>query len=181
MQLKIDKKDRIEIFENAISWVVVFAMFVYGGAKYFQFRGATAVNKTVSEMTGMEIMWAFYGYSHYFAITLGIFEIIGGILLLIKKTRILGCLFTSTILLNIILQDIYYEVHLGALRAAILYQFLIGIILWINRIKVREAMQVLLSSSKTDDSNGKLVVKIGFALLLFILFRIGEYYLTIKI
>lgn len=181
MQLKIDKKDKIEIFENAISWVVVLAMFVYGGAKYFQFRGATALNKTVSEMTGMEIMWAFYGYSQYFAITLGIFEIIGGILLLIKKTRILGCLFTSTILLNIILQDIYYEVHLGALRAAILYQFLIGIVLWLNRNKVNTAIQILLSSSKTNDSNSKLAIKIGFALLLFIFLRIGEYYLTTKI
>jgi hypothetical protein len=28
-------------FENTISWIVVFAMFIYGGAKIFQFDGAS--------------------------------------------------------------------------------------------------------------------------------------------
>ena len=77
------RKDKIEILENSISWIVVLAMFIYGGAKLFQFEGATEINKTVSEMTGMELMWAFYGYSKSFALTLGVFEIIGGILIII--------------------------------------------------------------------------------------------------
>ncbi|MFI1770244.1 MauE/DoxX family redox-associated membrane protein, partial [Thalassobellus citreus] len=120
--MNLNKKDKIEIFENAISWIIVFAMFIYGGAKLIQFDGAAEIDKTVSELSGMELMWAFYGYSKSFAMTLGIFEIIGGILILIKKTRIIGCLFTSTILVNVIFQDIYFGVHLGALKAAILYQ-----------------------------------------------------------
>ena len=101
--MNLNKKDKIEILENAISWVVVLAMLVYGGAKLGQFDGAANIDKTVSELTGMELMWAFYGYSKAFALTIGIFEIIGGILILIKRTRIIGCLFTSTILVNIIL------------------------------------------------------------------------------
>src|SRR5690606_27977531 len=110
LQMKLNKKDKIEIFENAISWVVVLAMLVYGGAKLVQFDGAAQIEKTVSELTGMELMWAFYGYSKAFAMTIGVFEIIGAILILIKRTRIIGCLFTSTILVNIILQDIFFEV-----------------------------------------------------------------------
>src|SRR6056297_3191197 len=117
--MNFNKKDKIEIFENAISWIVVLAMFIYGGGKLFQFAGAADIDKTVSEMTGMELMWAFYGYSKSFSITLGIFELIGGILILIKITRIIGCLFTSTILVNVIFQDIYFGVHYGALRAAL--------------------------------------------------------------
>jgi len=35
----------------------------------------------------MELMWAFYGYSKSFAITIGVIEIIGGILILIKNTN----------------------------------------------------------------------------------------------
>ena len=54
--MKFDKKDKIEIVENAISWIVVFAMFIYGGAKLFQFDGALGIDKTVSQMTGMELM-----------------------------------------------------------------------------------------------------------------------------
>lgn len=178
--MNFNKKDKIEIFENAISWVVVLAMFIYGGAKIIQFDGAAEIDKTVSEMTGMELMWAFYGYSKSFAITIGIFEVIGGILILFRRTRVIGCLFTSTILVNVILQDIYFGVHAGALKAAILYQFLILVILWINKEKVVTSIKALLLidnhvQTKTN-SFLKILITVGF----FVLFRILEYYLTIK-
>ena len=83
--MNFDKKDKLDIFENAISWIIVFAMLVYGGGKLIQFEDAVDINKTVAEMTGMELMWAFYSFSKSFVITLGILEVIGGILILIKK------------------------------------------------------------------------------------------------
>lgn len=178
--LALDKKDQIEIIENAFSWIVVLAMFVYGGAKLVQFDGAIAINKTISELTGMELMWAFYGYSKSFAITLGIFEIIGGILILIKRTRIIGCLFISTILINIILQDIFFGVHVGALKAAILYQLLILIILWLNRQKLIKSIKALLETNKMEQAGVKYFLKLLVAFVLFVGIRIFEYYLTKK-
>ncbi len=176
----MNKKDKLEIFENAISWIIVLAMFIYGGAKLIQFDGAAEIDKTVSELTGMELMWAFYGYSKSFAMTLGIFEIIGGILILIKKTRIIGCLFTSTILVNVIFQDIYFGVHLGALKAAILYQILILIILWLNKEKLIRGIKVLLESNKIEQPKMKLFIKLLIAFGVFVVLRILEYYITIK-
>ena len=178
--MTFNKKDKIEIFENAIGWIVVLAMFIYGGAKLFQFDGASEIDKTVSEMTGMELMWAFYGYSKAFAITLGVFEIIGGLLILIKKTRIIGCIFTSTILVNVIFQDIYYDVHLGALKAALLYQILILIILWLNKDKLIRAIKTLLESKKIEQPTMKLLLKLVIAFILFVGLRIAEYFVTIK-
>ena len=157
--MKFDKKDKIEILENSISWIVVLAMFVYGGGKLIQFDGAIEIDKTVSELTGMELMWAFYGYSKSFAMTLGILEMIGGILILIKKTRIIGCVFTSTILVNIILQDIYFGVHLGALKAAVIYQILILIILWLNKEKLLGSIKVLLEYKKIEQPKMKFFIK----------------------
>jgi uncharacterized membrane protein len=180
MNMHFNKRDKVEIFENAISWIVVFAMFVYGGAKLIQFQGAAELEKSVSEMTGMELMWAFYGYSQSFAITLGILEILGGVLILIQKTRILGCLLTSTILVNVIIQDIYFEVHLGALKAAILYQLLILIIFWLNRRKVLQALKILLQLTKREEPKVKIALKLGIAFVLFICLRIAEYFITIK-
>ena len=177
--MNFTKKDKIEIFENSISWIVVIAMFIYGLGKIIQFDGAVEVNKTVSEMTGMELMWAFYGYSKSFAITLGVFELIGGFLILIKKTRIIGCLITSTILVNVIFQDIYFGVHLGALKAAIFYQILILIILWLNKEKLIRGMKVLLESNKFEQSKTKLFIKLLIAFGVFLILRILEYYITI--
>ena len=177
--MNFTKKDKIEIFENSISWVVVTAMFIYGLGKIIQFDGAVEVNKTVSEMTGMELMWAFYGYSKSFAITLGVFELIGGFLILIKKTRIIGCLITSTILVNVIFQDIHFGVHLGALKAAIFYQILILIILWLNKEKLIRGMKVLLESNKFEQPKTKLFIKLLIAFGVFLILRILEYYITI--
>ena len=59
--MNLTKKEKIEIFENAISWIVVMAMFIYAGGKLIQFDSVSESNKTVPEMTGMELMWAFYG------------------------------------------------------------------------------------------------------------------------
>ena len=176
----LTKKDKIEIFENAISWIVVIAMLIYGGGKLIQFDGAVEIDKTISEMTGMELMWAFYGYSKSFAITLGVFELIGGLLILIKRTRIIGCLFTSTILVNVILQDIYFGVHLGALKAAILYQLLILIILLLNKEKLIMSMKTLLIPDKTEQTKTKFFVKTLIAFGIFGGLRILEYFITIK-
>lgn len=178
--MNFNKKDVIDIFENAISWIVVLAMFIYGGAKIFQFDGATDINKTVSEMTGMELMWAFYGYSKSFVITIGIFEIIGGILILIKKTRIIGCLFTSAILVNIIFQDIYYGVHYGALRAAIIYQLLIVIILYLHKEKLFSSVNILLLSKEIIQVRMKFFFKTLITIIVFIGLRILEYFITMK-
>jgi len=174
------KKDRIEILENAVSWIVVLAMFIYGSGKLIQFDGATSIEKGISELTGMELMWAFYGYSKSFAMTLGLFELTGGILILIKRTRIIGCLFTSCILVNVILQDIYFGVHFGALKAAIFYQILILIILWLNREKLIRGMKVLMESDKIEQPKMKLFIKLLIAFGVFLIFRTFEYYLTIN-
>lgn len=171
--LSLSKKDKIEIF-------VVLAMFLYGGAKLIQFQGAAEIDKTAAEMTGMELMWAFYSYSKAFAITLGILEVIGGILILIRRTRLVGCLFTSAILLNVILQDIYYGVHVGALKAAILYQLLILIILWLHKEKIMTSLKTLFVFKNGPQTKTKHLAKLIIAFVVFVVFRILEYYVTIK-
>lgn len=178
--MNFTKKDTLEIVENAISWVVVLAMFIYGIGKIIQFQEAVDMNKTFAEMTGMELMWAFYSYSKPFVITLGILEITGGVLVLIKKTRLIGCLYLTPILLTVILQDIFYGVHLGALKAAIIYQLLLIIILWIHKDKVLASIKKLLSFEKASQTKAKSFVKLLTAFGIFVLLRILEYYVTIK-
>jgi hypothetical protein len=176
----IGKQDKVEILENALTYIVVFAMFVYGIGKIIQFNGAIETKKMVSEMTGMQLMWAFYGYSKPFAVTLGVLEVTGGILMLIKRTRILGCLFVSIILVNVILQDIFYGVNIGALRAAIIYQSSILLILWLNKNKLIQSIGILMSSSFLSQSKKAFFIKILLSILLFIIFRVLEFYVTTK-
>lgn len=178
--MNLTKKDKLEIFENAISWIVVLAMLIYGFGKVAQFQDAVDMNKTFAEMTGMELLWAFYSYSKSFVITLGAFEVSGGILIFFKRTRLIGCLFTTPILLTVILQDIFYGVHLGALKAAILYQLLIIVILWIHRDKVIRSLKILLNFEKVQQPKTKFFVKLLVTFAIFVVLRILEYYVTVK-
>jgi len=125
-------------------------------------------------------MWAFYGYSKPFAITLGILEITGGILMLIKRTRLVGCLLVTSILVNVILQDIFYSVNIGALRAAIIYQFFIIIIFWFNKDRVLQCFKILTKTGANNNSRKKYLVILLFSATIFVLLRILEYYITMK-
>lgn len=131
--MKLIRDDFVKILELAFVFIVSSAMFIYGIGKQVQFDAAADVDKTLSQLTGMELMWAFYGYSKSFALLLGVFEITGGMLLLFPKTRIVGSLLITSILVNVILQDVFYGVNVGALWAAMLYQTMTFLILWINR------------------------------------------------
>ncbi|MFP3596663.1 hypothetical protein [Chryseobacterium sp. SIMBA_029] len=127
-------------FLNILQWsIVIFVslnMSIYGGAKFTQFGEISVYTRPLFSYSGMDIMWAFYSYSKSYAIILGIFEIIGSLLFLIPKTRIVGGFVLSSILINIILQDYFYDVHRGAMANAITYQILIFIVLFMNKEKL---------------------------------------------
>lgn len=137
------KRDLIGVIEFAFVLVVSSAMMIYGAAKYFQFGGDWPAEKTLGELSGMELMWAFYGYSTTYVVLLGVAEMLGGWLLLIRRTRVLGALLISAILANVIVQDIVYEVNQGALVAAIIYQLMTLSILGIHRDALRKGLQAL--------------------------------------
>lgn len=177
--MNLSSINRSLIFENAISWIVVFAMIVYGGAKIVQFNGAANFDMNVSDMTNMQLMWAFYGRSYAFALTLGFLECTSGLLIFFRKTRLIGCLFATTILANIILQDIFYDVHKGALYAALLYQFLIFVICFMHKETIINAFNTLVAHPFKLELDKKFFLNLFLAFLLFIIFRILEYYITI--
>ena len=89
--------------------------------------------------------------------------------MLIKRTRILGCLFVSTILVNVILQDIFYSVNIGALRVAILYQVFIVLILWFNKEKLTLIFKIITSSNKTNVYKKEFFFYIILSIVLFII------------
>lgn len=176
----LTRKNWLQILENALAYIIVFAMLAYGVGKMVQFKHAQHVSTPVSELSGMQLMWAFYGYSRPFVLTLGALEIIGGLLILIKRFRLIGCLMVSSILINVILQDIFYDVNIGALRAAILYQIAIIIIFIINKQIVIDVWKKLIQTNITQQNLKEKLYVIIVSTLLFVLFRIIEYYITIR-
>ncbi|MFC5284472.1 hypothetical protein [Pedobacter alpinus] len=178
--MKLTKQDKIQILENALAYLVAFGMIIYGAGKVIQFDGALSNHKVVAQLSGMELMWAFYSYSKAYVIVLGVLEIGAALLILFIKTRLIGGLIASTILINIILQDIFYHVNTGALRAAILYQSSIFLIFYIHKNTVKKCLNVLTIDIKIYSNKEIWMIKVLLSVLVFVIFRILEFYLTTK-
>lgn len=139
----LSKDQFLEFLEWAMVIVVAFYMIVYGASKYIQFGAFSNYTKPINSYLGMELMWAFYSYSKPYIIIIGLMEILGAILLILPKTRILGGFVLSAILINIILQDYFYGVLAGALIYAICFQIMILMVFYFHRSKVLEALKSL--------------------------------------
>ncbi|MEO7047732.1 MAG: hypothetical protein ABI091_20710 [Ferruginibacter sp.] len=168
----------LQILQNAAIYLVAFAMLLYGIGKPLQFNNDGLLHKTVSDLTGMELMWVFYGYSKPFTLILGFLEISGALLLLFNRTKIIGCFLLSVVLVNVILQDIFYGVNQGALVAAIIYQFLICFILVCNAKKLFSALKVIIAKPIIAEYQKKKMIIAICSVILFFCLKIFEYFIT---
>ncbi|MDP2454089.1 MULTISPECIES: DoxX family protein [unclassified Kaistella] len=141
--MKITKIEIFNIFEWIAVYIVAVYMIIYGVSKPIQFGDFQSYKEPINTMDPMSLMWAFYSYSKPYVIIIGIFEVLGAVLLMIPRTRILGGFVLSSILINIILQDYSFKVHVRALVNAILFQVLILIILFKHRFKILDAFKIL--------------------------------------
>lgn len=144
--MKHIKLSKVEIL-NVIEWIsVLFVsayMTVYGVSKYVQFGSIEAYRLPVKDLEPMQLMWAFYSYSKPYVLIIGVFEVLGALLFVLPKTRIIGGFLLTSILVNIILQDYFYEVLQGALAYAILFQILISFVLFKHRERIKNAFSAL--------------------------------------
>lgn len=167
----LTKEKLLEILEWAMVIFVALNLCAYGFGKVMQFGELTDSKTTLSELKPMQLMWAFYAYSKNYAIILGVFEVLGSLLFILPKTRILGGFLLSGILINIILQDYFYEVHIGALISAIFYQLLICIVLFLNKKTIIDGIKSLVVQKTLTFEGNKLI-----SILLIIIFLIIIYF-----
>lgn len=167
----------LPIVELGLRWHVALSLFVYGFAKTVQFSPTSDIADPVNSLTGQQLMWAFYGYSIGYAKFLGIMEVLGAGLLLFRRTLLLGCLVVTTVLVNVIAQDIAFGVLEGALRAAIVYQALTVIILWMNRAQVLRIWHAFLAPEPTNHTIHWYWLAVGAAVVLAISLQL-EFWIT---
>ncbi|WP_053077107.1 DoxX family protein [Chryseobacterium sp. BLS98] len=167
----LKKNNFLTILEWSFCLYVAGMMILFGAGKYQQFDHS--VNE---KFKGMKIMWDFYSYSKPFVITLGLFEILGAVLLIVPKTRIIGCLFLTSLLTNVILQDYFYDVP--AIFGAITLQLIVFFILWLNRVPVMNGIKAFTQVSKGINPGNQIKQIIYIALCTLLIFVIMFYLVT---
>ncbi len=166
--------------EIAARWYVFLMISVYGWAKLFghQFyrRGhlPEAVKlKTIETLSGFDLAWAFFGYSYPYILFIGVSQVIGAILLLFNRTKLLGAAILIPVLLNIIVVDICFSIHTGAMLNACFFLLMTLLMLYLNKERVVEVFKLLTIPGERLRLNFMEVLKTGGLFLLMIAVGMG--------
>lgn len=96
----------------ALRWYLIYYMINYGFGKLtlsqFGVHDVSILEQPIKDIDSFYVAWHLYGRSPFFNIITGIFEIIGGILLIFNRTTIIGALLVLAILGHILIIDIVF-------------------------------------------------------------------------
>lgn len=94
-------------------YFVAYFMCVYGFAKIFLLQfyvPESTLDMPLAEVTGQNLVWAFFGHSDAYRWVIALGEITGGVLLLFRRTTLLGAVLLVPMLANIIVIDVIFGI-----------------------------------------------------------------------
>lgn len=102
------------LLRTILRYHVGFTMFLYGIAKVylyqFGYMGLDRMDNPVGSNSPMGFLWLFMSYSPTYNIGTGLIEMVGGVLLLFRRTTLLGGIVCFVAMANVVLIDIAYDV-----------------------------------------------------------------------
>lgn len=113
-----DKKVNLhEWFQTIIVYYIAHQIANFGVSKILQIQFQLPnqiLERPVGELNGYWMTWTYFGYSPTFTIILGSLQILGSILLIFKKTRLLGTFILFPIMINVCFIEHFYQISLLA-------------------------------------------------------------------
>ena len=89
-------------------------MILYGASKVFmgQFGppGFGRLLETYGDSSPMGLLWTFMGFSQGYTFFAGLAEMLGGVLMITRRTTLLGAMVSAGVLSNIVLLNFFYDV-----------------------------------------------------------------------
>ena len=104
----------LHYFRIYVSYYLAVVMLSYGLSKvfYLQFSAPSLIRlmQPFGDASPMGIAWTFMGASKTYTIFSGFAEVIGGLLLLYRRTRTLGALIVFGVMLNVFMMNMSYDI-----------------------------------------------------------------------
>jgi hypothetical protein len=99
-------------------------MVIYGLDKVFPFQmpplSIAVLNEPVGNISPMTFLWNLIGLNPVYEIICGSAEFLGGILLLYRRTALVGALFSAFVMTNVVLYNFCYDVPVKLFAANLL-------------------------------------------------------------
>lgn len=165
LQLLKDKST----YEMIFSYLLGLGMVPYGLTKLLRTQFVVLPfqqwSEPLKDISGTTLTWAFLGYSKWFTVLLGVLELLPAILLLFRKTRLLGAILLLPVVLNVFLINIALDLWKETqIISGMLLILNLGILL-LNFPVLKEFFVKTVSASYTK----KLKVKIELAVNILLL------------
>lgn len=130
----------LAFWQGLIRYGVAVDLAEFGWAKIFHRQLVMPFSKLdlpYSSLSPSDLFWAFFSHSYLFGCIIAALQIIGAMLLLFHRTRLVGVFILLPVLVNILLMDIFYQigfsvvVDVSILIAGLLY----FLVMEFNRLK----------------------------------------------
>ena len=124
----IDSSKTLAWVRGLLAYGLALQLCLVGWEKIFHLQFIIPIGKLdnpFSSFSRTDLLWAFFGQSYAFILVIGFIQILSGVSLLFRRTRLLGTFIAIPVLLNIILLDIFYEIEPGP--TALAFTLLIGV------------------------------------------------------
>ncbi|MGX7667998.1 hypothetical protein [Flavobacterium pedocola] len=118
---------------------IAFQMTSFAFSKFFEVQfGIAYIHKDtpLSMLSGNELTWSYYGYSYALSFIIGIMQLGGGILLLFRRTLLLGAAILFPIMINILLINFFYLNGPGAYITAVLTNLGLCYLLFLHKDEI---------------------------------------------
>lgn len=183
-RIKFKHDDKLkEVLKIILRYHVGFTLILYGLAKVFMTQfGQISIDQLegkIGNHSGMSFLWTFMSYSKFYTMITGWVEVIGGVLLLFRKTTFLGAFILFIAMVNVVIIDIgfdvpvkYFAIHLLTMVIILLLYYksrLLNVFVY-NKIAVPEVEMSLFSKSNYKKIAGY------FKTILLLLFTISSYF-----
>lgn len=120
------------LLETILRYHVGLTLIIYGLSKVFLLQFGVmdidSLETKIGDHNGMGFIWTFMSYSKFYGITAGLIEVIGGALLLFRRTTSLGCFLLLIAMTNVVLMDIGFDVVVKMFAIHLL--LMIVILMW---------------------------------------------------
>src|SRR6186997_2874659 len=110
---KTNNPSTLAVWQGLIRYGVAFDLAEFGWAKIFHRQLVMPLSKfdlPYNSFSPSDLFWSFFSHSYMFGGIIAALQIIGALLLLFHRTRLVGVFILLPVLANILLMDIFYQI-----------------------------------------------------------------------
>jgi hypothetical protein len=155
---RVNNARRHARMRGLLRYWLAYSISVYGFAKVFKTQFAplfTRDDMPVSALNGFELTWNYFAHSYALALVIAALQIGGSMMLLWRRTSLLGVAVLLPVMVNIVLINFFYHIAIGAFINSVLYT--LGL-LYLLLLRWKELVAVFLPAGPHRPVSGSRVL-----------------------